>query len=316
MGSSATMTIASPETSLSMSGWETTGCPLCGSRRRSTIGETCCTTSPPGPSAAVVRCRDCDLCYTNPRPTAEAIGRYYTPDYSPHQAPSPSRRRRRGRRRQGNERRWLAKFGRCRLLDFGCGSGTFLRRMHDQGWEVLGLDVSPTAVRCVEHELGLPARLGTLPHADLACESFEVVTMWQSLEHVHAPLEVLEEAHRLLVPGGRLIVSVPNIASGPFRWFGACWYGLDLPRHLTHFSPSTLEGMVSKAGFQTAGLRFKRHNSWLRRSAQKALSRNATSWRHRGLTCRPLARLVGRYCQMTRQSDCIVLTAVKPASGR
>src|SRR5262249_34256030 len=138
------------------------------------------------------------------------------------------------------ERRVLPWHGNGRLLDFGCGGGSFLERMHKQGWSRVGLDTSEAAVRSIRSELGLAAPVGTLPHPELAPESFDVITMWHALEHVHAPLDVLREAHRLLAPGGRLLVAVPNIASWPFRWFGRDWFGLDLPRHLTHFEPETL----------------------------------------------------------------------------
>ena len=134
--------------------------------------------------------------------------------------------------------------GEGRLLDFGCGSGSYLWRMHRQGWKVIGVDPSAAAVDYVRHELGLPALVGSLPHEDLHDGYFDVITMWQSLEHVHWPMEVLRAARRLLAPGGKLIVAVPNIDSLPFRWFGQTWIGLDLPRHLSHFAPSTLTHML------------------------------------------------------------------------
>src|SRR5260221_105975 len=132
------------------------------------------------------------------------------------------------------------------------------RRRHAQaggcvvapGWQVRGLDVSASAVAEVQPQRRLPALVGSLPHHELRRATFDVITMWHSLEHVHAPLEVLREAHRLLAPGGRLVVAVPNIDSLPFRWFGNAWYGLDLPRHLTHFAPRTLQMMLERAGFR------------------------------------------------------------------
>src|SRR5207244_3077368 len=108
------------------------------------------------------------------------------------------------------------------------------------GWYVTGLDFSPRMVRHVRDRLGLPAIEGTLPHPALAPGSFEAITMSQSLEHVHDPLQVLRAAHDLLTPGGKVVVAVPNIGSLPFRWFGAAWFGLDVPRHLIHFEPLTL----------------------------------------------------------------------------
>src|SRR5262249_10576488 len=155
-------------------------------------------------------------------------------------------------------------------LDFGCGGGSYLRRMHGAGWQVVGLDVSAAAVERVRTDLGLPALAGTLPHPLLEPAGFDVVTMWHSLEHVHDPPAVLREGRRLLVPGGRLLVAVPNIDSLAFRWFGPAWYALDLPRHLTHFTPRTLTLMLQQAGFRPGPVRMVGHSHWVRSSAKLA----------------------------------------------
>ena len=147
-----------------------------------------------------------------------------------------------------------------RLLDFGCGAGSFLKTMADRGWQVTGLDAASGAVDQVRSKYGLPALVGTLPHPDLRPGSFDVVTMWHSLEHVHHPLALLRAAYDLLVPGGKVVVATPNIEGLPFRLFGHSWFGLDLPRHHTHFTPETLSLMLQTAGFRTQPVRFLRHN--------------------------------------------------------
>jgi SAM-dependent methyltransferase len=177
------------------------------------------------------------------------------------------------------------------------------------GWTVTGLDISTVAVERIRNQLGLRAMLGTLPHPELESTSFDVVTMWHSLEHVHDPLAVLRAAHRLLVPGGRLLVAAPNIDSLPFRWFGASWYGLDLPRHLTHFSPATLRGIVQRAGFRVRRLRMLRHSRWLRESASLACMEKANQAWPYWLRRKFASRLITSYCWLTRQTDCMVLTA-------
>ena len=82
--------------------------------------------------------------------------------------------------------------------------------MSQLGWHVTGLDASPRAVEQVRDELACDVYQGTLPHTDLAPGSFDVITMWQSLEHVHRPMEVLRSAYELLRPGGRIVVAVPE----------------------------------------------------------------------------------------------------------
>ncbi len=279
--------------------------------------------SPPdGPEMTVIRCDDCGLAFTNPRPGPAIIGRYYPTDYQPHQPPAPPKSRRWRprwwRRWQGRLGRFrphrleLPVFGQGRLLDFGCGSGAFLRHMADQGWTATGLDLSSDTIERVHAELGLRVLQGTLPHPAFEAASLEVVTMWESLEHVHEPLAVLGEAHRLLVPGGRLMVSAPNIGSLPARWFGPAWYGLDLPRHLVHFSPVTLRAMVERAGFEVVSVGMGWDSGWTQQSAHlhRRLGRSPRwlGWCRRRL----LASLLGRWCLLTGQSDSLILTARRP----
>jgi hypothetical protein len=200
--------------------WEETDCLLCGHSEADLVLEA----ADPLPAHqrglrfAVVRCRHCGLVYTNPRPDAASMSRFYPADYAPHVV--------RFRRPARAKPLWFSRlFGRpcperrgrlpCsppgRLLDFGCGSGAFLQRMAACGWEVVGLDIAPQVVRALQQR-GFRALQGSLPHPQLAPQSFHVVTMWQALEHVHQPRLILRRAWELLVPGGYLIVTVPNLS--------------------------------------------------------------------------------------------------------
>jgi SAM-dependent methyltransferase len=181
--------------------------------------------------------------------------------------------------------------------------------MHRQGWRVVGLDVSSDAVTRIRKELGLTAFTGTLPHPELSPGSFDVITMWHSLEHVHNPREVLRQAYFLLAPGGKLLIAVPNIESLPFRWFGKSWYGLDLPRHLTHFSPRTLKLMLDRVGFTVRQARMIRQTNWMRYSARLACKGpGAPRWQH-WLKSRAGSRLLCWYSSLCRQADCMLITA-------
>jgi SAM-dependent methyltransferase len=297
--------------------WEEPDCLLCGGRRWAPLLEAA--DSEPGSSGlwfAVVQCLDCGLCFTNPRPSPAGMARFYPPAYRPHRTPPARRRRKPWRLRlptpwgaPRRQRQALDWHGAGRLLDFGCGGGSFLQRMHQQGWQVTGVDVSPAAVGRVRQRLGLRTLLGSLPHPDLRPASFDVITMWHSLEHVHRPTDVLDEAHRLLAPGGRLLVAVPNIASLPFRWFGSAWYGLDLPRHLTHFAPWTLHLMLENAGFAVGPIRMVRHSDWLRSSARLSARHVSTPRWHRLFTAKPTSRLATWYSYLTGQCDSMIVTA-------
>jgi 2-polyprenyl-3-methyl-5-hydroxy-6-metoxy-1,4-benzoquinol methylase len=296
--------------------WEEANCLLCGGRRWSPLVEAPDVgVSNTGLWFAVVQCQDCGLCFTNPRPSPKSMAQFYASLYRPHYCASRERhgqrRFRGGWLRSTKERSALEWHGAGRLLDFGCGGGSFLELMNAQGWKVTGIDLSAPAVCRVRTETGLPALVGSLPHPELKPDSFDVVTMWHSLEHVHAPREVLREAHRLLAPGGKLIVATPNIDSLPFRWFGKHWHGLDLPRHLTHFTPWTLPLMLERAGFNLGPVRLLRHSHWLRYSARLGCAERRAPYWHRWLTTKPVSRLVTWYSYVTSQADCILATAYK-----
>jgi 2-polyprenyl-3-methyl-5-hydroxy-6-metoxy-1,4-benzoquinol methylase len=296
--------------------WEEVDCPLCDSRSWSPVIEA--PDNRPGSEGlwfAVVRCHDCGLCFTNPRPSPRSILRFYPTISGPRR---PLGQAARLTVRGGPIRRWLRRqperkvlpwHGEGRLLDFGCGYGSFLERMHRQGWRVTGLDISRPAIQRIRQEFGLPALLGTLPHPDLKPASFDVITMWHSLEHVHDPREVLRQAYFLLAPGGKLLVAAPNIDSLPFRWFGQYWYGLDLPRHLTHFTPDTLRAMLTTAGFRVDRIRMIRQTGWLRSSARLSRAHGQRPTWSRLLKAKPASRLTAWFTCLARRADCLMATA-------
>jgi 2-polyprenyl-3-methyl-5-hydroxy-6-metoxy-1,4-benzoquinol methylase len=301
--------------------WEDTPCPLCGRRDEEIVLESADPNPGDRPALrfAVVRCKSCRLVYTNPRPDEDSIGRFYPPDYRPHRRPRkmrhagpPSPVARWSGRSVPERDGGLPWVGRGRLLDFGCGGGGYMKRMADCGWQVTGLDAAVGAVRQVQEGLGLRALVGSLPHPDLRPGSFDVVTMWHSLEHVHRPLAILREAFKLLVPGGKLVVACPNLDGWAYRAFGASWFALDLPRHLTHFTPATLRAMLTAGGFRVEQVRPIRHSDWLRSSANLAVKQGTAAGWHRALTWKPLAKLAACVVHLGNASDCMVAAAERP----
>jgi SAM-dependent methyltransferase len=310
------ITLAEP-----LPGWEEPDCLLCGNRQREVVVRAYDNAAPDDwHRYTVVRCVACGLCFTSPRPSPELIGKFYPDWYEPHQSPSECRSppwwSRLAARLgwQVRPRRILPWHGRGRLLDFGCGGGSFLQRMHRLGWEVTGLDISPPAIERIRTQFHLRAMVGSLPHPELVSGSFDVVTMWQSLEHVHNPRAALRATHQLLTPGGRLLIAVPNIAGLPFRWFGPTWYALDLPRHLTHFTPSTLCMMLQQCGFCVRRVSMLRHHRWLRESARLTSQGSASAdWRC-WLGGKVTSRLITSLCWLTRRSDCMLVAAERGAT--
>jgi 2-polyprenyl-3-methyl-5-hydroxy-6-metoxy-1,4-benzoquinol methylase len=136
-----------------------------------------------------------------------------------------------------------------RLLEVGCGSGNMLKGMADLGWRVEGVDFDPAAVENSRRK-GLKVHIGFLKDMRYAEDCFDAVTMSHLIEHVHDPLELLKECHRILRPGGRLALVTPNINSAGHRIYGSSWFHLDPPRHLRIFTVDSLRTLLQEAGFQ------------------------------------------------------------------
>lgn len=140
------------------------------------------------------------------------------------------------------------------LLDVGCGNGTFLMGMRKRGWLAFGTEIAPVGHmrQCASEFI----RMGDFRKSDFPGNSFDVITMWHSLEHVDDPLGYFVEAGRVLKDGGILAVEIPNFRSWQARIFGKNWFHLDVPRHLFHFSPKSAGILFQKAGFEN--IRVKR----------------------------------------------------------
>lgn len=135
-----------------------------------------------------------------------------------------------------------------RLLDVGCGDGTYLAHMRDLGWEVEGVEVDPRAVEQAR-KLDLIIHKGNLEQMSFQDYRFDVVTLNHVLEHVHAPLKLLKECYRILKPGGTLIAITPNTSSAAHCWFKESWRGLEPPRHIHLFTSPALRRLAMAAGF-------------------------------------------------------------------
>ena len=199
----------------------------------------------------LLRCPSCTFLYVSPRPDGPSLRRHYR-DYLP---TSEEEIAGWDRMMAGIHRRVVgdlrARVGKGRVLDVGCGFGFLLRNLGEAGFDVEGTDISPTALHHCRDALGLPVREGTLEEAGFEEESFEAVTALYIIEHVPDPLAFLREVHRILRPGGLLLLRWPHTApiTALLRPFGIDLRLHDLPSHLSDFSPATMRFALERAGF-------------------------------------------------------------------
>ncbi|MEZ4437295.1 MAG: class I SAM-dependent methyltransferase [bacterium] len=233
-------------------------CPLCGGEAYTTVmtGARDAIWRKPG-VFQLQRCDGCGLVATRPRPKPEALSFYYEGTYS-------------GEGQEGMRRfqtesglgKWISRYrlrvlqkaqrlgATDRLLDVGCSYGGFLRvAREDTGCATAGVDMDAGSIeQAVDREV-TEYRAGRLVDVGFEAGRFTAITFFESLEHHDAPIEALREAHRLLAPGGVVVVEVPNWAGLWRRVFRTAWLPLLIPQHLFHFTPETLAKALRAAGF-------------------------------------------------------------------
>lgn len=224
---------------------------------------------------------DCSACGTGqllPAPSVDAIRSFYSSAYYGREGAKFSWlaecavrlvARRRGAFLAGN----FEPGG--KILDVGCGRGVLLSSLADLGFEVHGTEISDDAARGADSRAKIRI-VPSLQQADFPEDHFDGVVIWHVLEHLPDPATAVREAWRILKPGGRLIIAVPNYSSVQARWSGPDWFHLDPPRHLFHFTLNGLTRLIDECGFRRRSV----HHFSLRQNpfgwVQSAL--NKTGW--------------------------------------
>lgn len=199
----------------------------------------------------IVKCNNCSSVYTNPRPDRIEIGKYYPEDYyGTDNAPfNKLLGFVLGLFRKSRAREIASLITRGRILDIGCGQGEMLSFLKKRQWQVVGTEISAEVSRYGEN-LNLEVIPKDLVKIKFPNNHFDVITSYNSLEHLPNPKEVLKECNRILKPGGWLIMVLPNFESIQAKVFKNNWFHLDVPRHYYHFSPLTLKKMLQLSGFE------------------------------------------------------------------
>ena len=192
-----------------------------------------------------VKCRNCHLIYMNPMEKVSKTNEYYLKAKNTH-APTI---RESYLKTAESQVRLIQKYATGKnLLDIGCAQGFFLYNASRAGYTTKGIEISQDAAEYAIREFGLDIEAKPFEELRFPENCFDVVTLWQVLEHVPYPLTVLKEAHRILKPEGLLVVSTPNIEGIPAKILRKKWW--DIKRlHINQFSTKTLTDILKNAGF-------------------------------------------------------------------
>lgn len=222
-------------------------------------------------------CNACKLVFLNPMPTNEYLSSLYPETYYSYQD-------------FFNDKKGISallskvlvnldtkdpKFSHPgRMLDIGCGSGKFLYKMKQKGWEVYGVEISKNAADLGRNVANLNIFSGEVIHANYPDNYFDYIRLNHSFEHINNPHETLTEIKRILKQDGKLMIGVPNINSLNAKIFKQYWYYLGAPVHTFNYSNKTLPLLLKKHDFKNIHVKYNSNYGGLLGSIQIYLNRN------------------------------------------
>jgi len=210
-----------------------------------------------GEDFVVWQCSQCTLRFTQDVPDEASIAPYYkSPDYISHTNTSKGAINKAYQQVRAFTLKQKAKtiqqytgLQQGKLLDIGAGAGAFLLQMKKEGWEVTGVEPDEDARKVASRDFKLhlqePSFLENLPQ-----HSFDAITLWHVLEHVHQLHQQVALLKKLLKPHGKIFIAVPNYQAVDADIYGLQWAAYDVPRHLYHFSPKSMETLMQQHGLK------------------------------------------------------------------
>ena len=229
-------------------------CPLCGSNA-GTIKHTY--KSPPDVFGTFT-VRQCDVCrhmFTHPLPSKALLESIY--DSDAHLSFQSTKEHLEARREEDNSR-WdliLRHIRAGTVVDLGCGTGTFLALAPNHGLKGFGIEPYPKLAEFARNEMEVEV-YASLEELEDIVNSVDVIALWDVLEHLENPREILKQVKDRLRPGGLLVIGVPNAASLGARLFGGHWVGWCVPIHMHHFTIDILRRLLNEHGFHILEERF------------------------------------------------------------
>ncbi|WP_240040641.1 methyltransferase domain-containing protein [Pseudocnuella soli] len=233
-----------------------TSCPVCGSAEINPL-QAIKDFTVSGREFVLWQCAACSLRFTQDVPDAASIGAFYkSEDYISHTDDTKGLMNnlyQRVRRITISQKAKLIEdatgLKQGAILDVGCGTGTFLHHMKERGWKATGVEPDADARRMAKSRYGVEAQE---PQAlyEFAPQSFNAITLWHVLEHVHDLHPYMDRLQELLAPGGKLLIAVPNYGSLDAEVYRTNWAAYDVPRHLYHFTPRSMAALVAQHGLR------------------------------------------------------------------
>ncbi|HPB25456.1 MAG TPA: methyltransferase domain-containing protein [Bacteroidales bacterium] len=203
----------------------------------------------------IVKCPHCGLQFVNPRPSTDEIAKYYKSEnyisHSTQQKGWLDKIYARVRKKNHQKKfKLISKYKQAgAILDIGCATGEFLDFFQKKGWKTCGVEPNEDARKfaAATYNLDVSDEAGL---AQLKEKTFDVISMWHVMEHVHDVNERAAQLYRLLKYDGIAVIALPNPNSKDAALYKNFWAGYDLPRHLFHFTAKTIEKLFDKHGFR------------------------------------------------------------------